>query len=197
MACADGHEVAAPGAAWSYVVRHAAGLVGFVLGAAVIVAVTTTVGVILLKGFGWRVDSVLSGSMEPDIRTGSLVLTRPVEAVEIQTGDVIVFRHAVDGDQTKQVLIAHRVVDAGDGTSFRTKGDANENLDPFLVPADDVVGTVLCDIPYLGRLAELVGTPYGISVLGCCVGMLVVTEVVHICRRSRAGEEDNRQNESE
>ena len=198
MACVDGHGVAVPTAkqAWSHIGRHAAGLAGYVLSIAVIVVVGTAVCVMLLKGFGWRVDSVLSGSMEPEIRTGSVVLTRPAESLEIQTGDVIVFRRAVDGEQTEPVLIAHRVLDAGDGTAFRTKGDANENPDPFLVPADDVVGVVFCDIPYLGRFADLAGSPYGISVLGCCVGMLVVTELVHICRRSRGGEEDNCRTES-
>ena len=198
MACVDSHEVEVTRAqhAWSYVCRHASRLAGYVLSFAVILVVGTTVCVMLLKGFGWRVDSVLSGSMEPDIRTGSVVVTRPAESLEIQTGDVIVFRRAVDGEHTEPILIAHRVVDAGDGTAFRTKGDANENPDPFLVPADDVVGVVFCDIPYLGRFADLAGSPYGIVVLGCCVGMLVVTELVHICRRSRGGEEDNCRTES-
>lgn len=197
MACVDRHQaVSRAHPLWAYVRRHAAGLAGYVLSMTVILAVGTTACVMLLKGLGWRVDSVLSGSMEPDIRTGSVVLTRPAESLEIQTGDVIVFRRAVDGEHTEPILIAHRVVDAGDGTAFRTKGDANKNPDPFLVPADDVVGVVVCDIPYLGRLAGLAGSPYGISVLGCCLGMLVVTELAHICRRSRGGEEDNCRTES-
>ena len=197
--CTNGHgaTTSAQEPVRSHLGRHAMDLAGYALVAAVVVILATTVSVLLLRCFGWRADSVLSGSMEPGIRTGSLVLTKSAEAREIKTGDVIVFQHTVGVEQPERILIAHRVVDTRDGTSFRTKGDANENPDPFLVPADDIVGTVYCDIPYLGRLAELAGTPCGISVLGCCAGMLVVAEVVRIRRQSPVGEEEDCEAEPE
>jgi signal peptidase len=48
--------------------------------------------VIILAPFaGWHIDTVLSGSMEPAIPTGSMVITGPVAASDIRVGDVIAF----------------------------------------------------------------------------------------------------------
>ena len=65
---------------------------------------------------------VESGSMEPSIMTGALVIVRPAESYQI--GDVIMFN-----DRGARVPTTHRVVDTysqGGRTWFVTKGDANE-----------------------------------------------------------------------
>jgi signal peptidase len=151
-----------------------------------IAILTAIVVVLVLTRFGWRVDAVISGSMEPKIGKGSFVLTRPVEAEEIDIGDVIVFRHTVPGEQTEQKFIIHRVIDTGDGTWFQTKGDANEKPDAFVVPAHDVIGQVCFHLPYLGRALQLVRTPFGIAVLVSCFGLLIVSDVIDIRRQSLA-----------
>ena len=40
---------------------------------------------------GWSVNAVVSGSMEPALQTGSLVVTRPMEAEDIEVGDIKTF----------------------------------------------------------------------------------------------------------
>ena len=68
--------------------------------------------------FGFRPYVVLSGSMDPVIRTGSLayVNTR-MEPDSLRAGDVAAFRL---GDAT----VSHRIVRTA-GDAFVTKGDAN------------------------------------------------------------------------
>ena len=151
-----------------------------------IAILTAIVVVLILTRFGWRVDSVISGSMEPKIGKGSFVLTRPVEAEEIGIGDVIVFRHTVPGEQTEQKLIVHRVINTGDGTWFQTKGDANEEPDAFVVSDQDVIGRACFHLPYLGRALQLARTPFGIAALVSCFGLLIVSDVVDIRRQSLA-----------
>ena len=46
--------------------------------------------------FGYHIYSVISGSMEPAIPTGSLVYIKEMEPEEMQTGDVIAFYGARD-----------------------------------------------------------------------------------------------------
>lgn len=105
---------------------------------------------------GWRLDAVMSGSMEPAFRVGGVIVSKPVEPGEISAGDIIVYRSG-------ETLITHRVVDVINESelSFITKGDANEDPDMSPVPASSVVGKVFFDLPYLGYLAAFIKTRLG------------------------------------
>src|SRR3989344_4702559 len=70
-----------------------------------------------------EVKIVKSGSMEPSISTGSLVVVRPHAAYA--KGDVITF-----GKDTKtDIPTTHRIIDTKDGPLYIVKGDANEEAD--------------------------------------------------------------------
>src|SRR3989344_9392425 len=78
-----------------------------------------------IKG-NYQIMIVQSGSMEPDIKTGSIVVVKP--ASEYKIGDVITFGPAPKG----KVPTTHRIVDVRLQTGvpvFITKGDANEEND--------------------------------------------------------------------
>ncbi|MEB4616644.1 signal peptidase I [Leucobacter sp. M11] len=114
--------------------------------------------------FQVRVLNVLSGSMEPEIPTGSLLLTTPIEAADIEIGDVITVNRPND-----RGLITHRVIeispvpDAPGAVELRMQGDANQTEDPqpYLVRE---AGRYLMHVPGLGVLASLVKTRLGISI---------------------------------
>lgn len=113
---------------------------------------------------GFRVYAVLSGSMEPAYPTGSLICTRKVDPFTLKAGDVITF--LLDGD----TVATHRVVEVvpdGEDPSvvrFRTKGDANETADGSLVHGENVVGTPVLTVPYLGCAANYIRKPPGLYV---------------------------------
>jgi signal peptidase I len=109
--------------------------------------------VIIAAQYGWQFDAVLSGSMEPRISVGGLVVIKPIDAQHVSTGDVISFK--LPGIDTP---ICHRVIDVqnnSDGRFFQTKGDANEDPDQNLVPASSVTGKEVFYLPYIGNLAKL------------------------------------------
>jgi signal peptidase I len=109
--------------------------------------------VMVAARYGWEFDAVLSGSMEPALGVGGLVVVRPVEAPQVEIGDVISFK--LPGIDTP---ICHRVIDIQptDGALlFQTKGDANEEPDVNLVPAEAVTGKEVFYLPYVGNLARL------------------------------------------
>lgn len=93
--------------------------------------------------YGIRIYYVTSGSMEPQIKTGSacIVDTRVSDA-EIAPGTVIAF-------ETGGLKICHRVIKLTD-EGYITKGDANNCADPGIVTKDQVTGKVIGSIPYLG-----------------------------------------------
>ena len=136
--------------------KKAAEYLGFTL---VVVLMVIAVLTYLAPHFDWRVDAVLSGSMEPRLQVGSLVVTRPVEPETIVVGDIITFRPTTVGEN----LITHRVIGIGHSSSlyFKTQGDANRNPDPFTVPAQNLVGEVCLHSAYWGYATEFLKTPLG------------------------------------
>jgi signal peptidase I len=109
--------------------------------------------VIVTVQYGWQYDAVLSGSMEPKIAVGGLVVIRPVDPQLLKTGDVISFKLP-----NISTPICHRVIEideTADGRVFHTKGDANEEADLNPVPASAVLGRQTFYLPCVGRLASL------------------------------------------
>jgi signal peptidase I len=101
--------------------------------------------------FGGRSFAVLSGSMQPTLRVGDLVLEKRTVAVEIHVGDIVTFRSPEDSSK----LITHRVrrVAIADGVvKVATKGDANLSVEHWTIPADGTVGRAIVRVPKIGYL---------------------------------------------
>ena len=156
---------------WVVRVAKVAEYVGIAL---VVVLMTAVVLALLAPRYGWRADTVLSGSMEPALPVGCVEVTRPVRLETIKTGDIITFRSPTNGE-----LMSHRVIAVEDGESlqFRIKGDANEDSDPFAVPAENVVGRVWFRISHVGYVVEYLKTPIGFILLGICGMVLILAEM--------------------
>lgn len=146
----------------------AAGIFGYTVLVLLMAAAALT---FLSPHFGWRVDVVFSGSMDPHLKTGGVVVTRPVAANSIEVGDIITF----NSPETEK-LTSHRVIDikSSGPLSFKTKGDANEEADPMIVPAESVVGSVFFHVPYLGHITQFVKTPLGLLLSLCLPGAIIV-----------------------
>jgi len=155
-------------------------------GLAVIILLMAAAALMFLAPrFGWSVDAVFSGSMEPELKVGSVVVTRPVEPEEIRAGDIITFYSPLS-----ERLTSHRVVAVEQTSAFHflTKGDANGDADPVVVPAQNVVGKVCLHIPYFGYVTQFVKTPLGFLLTICIPGLVViVTEVRNIWRMLTEG----------
>ena len=126
-------------------------LCGLILGLNVyLVNANSLVGNQLPMPFGYGAAVVLSGSMEPVLSVGDLIIVR--EAESYQKNDIVVF-------QDKDSLVVHRIV-ATDDKTVTTRGDANQVADePVSISA--VKGKVLFWIPYLGKVVGALKTPVG------------------------------------
>ena len=165
----DGWQTRVP--KWVVKAAKVAEYVGIAL---VIVLMTMVVLALLAPHFGWRADTVLSGSMEPALPVGCVQVTKPVDPEDIKAGDIIAFR-----SPTNFKLMSHRVISVEEGESyqFRTKGDANEDADPYSIPSENVVGRVCFKVAHVGRVVEYLKTPIGFILLGLVGIALIVAEM--------------------
>ena len=114
--------------------------------------------------FGYQFKTVLSGSMEPGIKTGSIIGVKLAEdKTEFKEGDVITFQAEED------ILITHRITEVvknGDSVLYRTKGDNNNAEDMNAVLPDNVVA-VYTDftVPYVGYFINFAQSKNGALLL--------------------------------
>lgn len=104
--------------------------------------------------FGYKFYDVLTGSMSPTINPGSLIIVKEMDSNEINEGDIITFK----GSSTSN-LTTHRVVEViekNNNIKFQTKGDANDVLDPMLVDEGLLVGKVVFNVPYMGKVMSFI-----------------------------------------
>lgn len=122
---------------------------------------------------GYQLKTVLSGSMEPTFKTGSIIAVKPVENPNIlKKDDIITFKES-DG-----ILITHRIVEvlkSGEQSMYVTKGDNNEDKDSNAVLSQNVVAKYSgITIPYLGYLIDFAKSKNGTALLLILPGLLLL-----------------------
>lgn len=124
--------------------------------------------------FGWKPFIVLSGSMETEIMTGDLVVTKEINTSKLKEGDVIAFKK--DGYVTTHRIKSIENVDGE--TRYITKGDNNNVEDEGYVTEDMVEGIFKSKITGLGNLAMFVQTPSGMVIaLSIPLILLILVQV--------------------
>jgi signal peptidase I len=123
--------------------------------------------------FGYQLKTVLSGSMEPGIKTGSIIAVKLAgETNKFKIGDVITFK------MDEQNLATHRIIEvvkSGDQVMYRTKGDNNKTADLDRVLSQNVVAEYKgFTIPYLGYFMNFAQSKNGNLLLLVLPGILLL-----------------------
>jgi signal peptidase I len=97
---------------------------------------------------------VFGSGMEPTLKSGSLLTIKQTAADSIREGDIVVYNVPgyIRNSYGYPPVIAHRVtaiIKEGSEIRLQTKAD-NAVSDPFLIKPQDIRGTVVNTIPYLG-----------------------------------------------
>lgn len=98
--------------------------------------------------FHYHAIAVASGSMNPNVKKGDVVVIEKIEGNYdlLQEGQVIAYRY--DG-----VIIVHRLIKITkykDHYYFYTKGDANSREDNWTVEEDMIIGIINYKVSYIG-----------------------------------------------
>jgi signal peptidase I len=139
--------------------------------------------------FGCRSLVVMSGSMEPSIPTGAVVVVKRIPASALEVGDVVSFRSSEEGGR----VLTHRVqrVEMQEGrVAVETRGDANTGSESWVIDPQGVVGRVVFHLPLAGyALAPLQGLlPRLLLVVvpALALAVLLLVDIWHPERARRA-----------
>ena len=139
---------------------------------------------------------VVTGSMEPTITRGALLMSKETPIEDIVEGDVVCYRSR-EGD-TRDWIITHRVVAVrrgADGTvSLETRGDANNASDLQPVRAGDLIGKVVWYTKqgdglsnFLSFLTSGIGFLALVAVPGFLIASLLLVRSINSVRQELAG----------
>jgi len=129
----------------------------------------------LPKIFGFSQIIVISGSMQPVIEAGDLIIIK--EQAAYNEDDIVTYRK-------NQVLITHRVVETN-MSEVVTKGDANNtNDDP--VALSDIEGKVVLCIPSAGKFILFLRTTTGmLAIIGLIFLLYIIKSAAHKLKREK------------
>jgi signal peptidase len=146
------------------------------------IAVTITLvslaaaSVLTLALLGYRPLVVRSGSMEPALHVGDVVLVEDVEARQLAVGDVTTLADPAEVSDS----LTHRVtaIDAiGERVWLTTRGDANDTSETFQLSSAKVVGRVVARVPAVGIIVTWTASRW-VRVGAALFGLLTVIAVV-------------------
>jgi signal peptidase len=136
---------------------------------------------------GGRTLTVLSGSMEPALGVGDIVINSKVSPADVRVGDIVTFS---DPEGTGK-LITHRVrrMRIADGTAHVvTKGDNTNSVERWDIPASGSFGRVEYRVPLLGFLVFWLHGPFArIGLIVIPALLLAGFELWRIWRPQRSG----------
>lgn len=91
---------------------------------------------------GYRHFYIVSGSMEPTIRTQQFVMSKVINADAVQENDIIAYKE----EKSKDIII-HRVIEVKEGENgehlFVFQGDNNPAPDPYDITEDMIMYKVI------------------------------------------------------
>lgn len=105
---------------------------------------------------GFRFYTIATGSMEPTIPTGSMVLVKSLApGEEPAVGSIVTFRADRLGDS---IVLTHYLRDIQveeDGqVRYVTRGENSQRDDDYATHREDLLGTYVFHVPFLGRLGQ-------------------------------------------
>jgi len=125
---------------------------------------------------GYKLFTVQSGSMEPAIKVGSVVIIQPKENYKEE--DIITFKKENERNVVNpRTTTTHRVIEIkqeDNKTLYTTKGDANNSVDSTPVDKGLVLGKVSLAIPFLGYPISFAKTQTGLIILVIVPAVIII-----------------------
>lgn len=150
---------------------------------------------------GYRLFTIVTGSMEPKYNVGDMVLAKEVKASDIEVYDDVVYNGKEDDFAGK--IVAHQVIkkEMKNGKySFVTKGIANPTEDP-VISEDQIIGKIIYKTYVLSFISKIVNNVYGFYfLLFVPIVVLVFIEIIKIIeekKEERMEKQNNKKKDDE
>ena len=149
--------------------------------------------------FGYSIQRVVSGSMEPELRVGDIILSKNVTAPEeLHVNDIITFQ---GGDEYDNNMVTHRVIAPPACTIdgewlLTTKGDANERPDDE-INFDTVKSKMVIKIDAMNKFYEFFLSPWGLIVFIAALLIIFFDELLTVVKVITGNYDDDEEEEDE
>lgn len=110
--------------------------------------VSVVLAFFMVGAFSYEPQVIMSNSMKPVFSRGSMVIVKKVSAMDVRVGDIVQYK-APGHTTTHRVTNIDFAVDGSGKRVFTTQGDNSPSPDP-LVQANQIVGIIRAQIPYIG-----------------------------------------------
>ena len=135
--------------------------------------------------FGYTLQRVETGSMEPAIEAGDVILSKTVNSIsELSVNDIITYKGGKIFDNRK---ITHRIIQIlgdpvqGENAELLTKGDANEIADQTITMAA-VESKMVKKLEFLKKFYEFYLSPWGLIIFIVLLLFIFFDELINIIR---------------
>ena len=128
--------------------------------------------------FGYKIFTIVSGSMEPTLNIGDLIVIKEADQSKIKEQDIISFRE-------EKSIITHRVtkiIEESGQKLYQTKGDNNNKDDDKMVNYEEIEGVYNFKVPYIGKIVILAQNVWGIIII---FGVIYVIYIISDEREKR------------
>ena len=148
--------------------------------------------------FGYSIHRIVSGSMEPALEVGDVIINKAVsDPSDIKYGDIVTFKGDADYDNQR---VTHRVVTTPFENSrgeivLVTKGDANE-VDDGEIDFNNVESKYLTKAVFLKSIYDFFFSKWGLIVFIALLLLIFFDEIVNIVKLIVAGRQEEEKPES-
>lgn len=145
----------------------------------ILIAIGILIGFSLLPiKNNYKIYFVTSGSMEPTITTGSMVVSKPQDSYV--AGNIITFKNI--GSSKPNDTTTHRIsevnLDDNGNLIYATKGDANNSNDGEKLSSDRIVGRMIFSLPLIGYLIGYIKTLPGLVLIVIIPATIIIYEEI-------------------
>lgn len=148
---------------------------------------------------GYQTFVILTDSMEPVIPTGSVVLVKNLkENEEPQKGDIISFNVDRLGEEAVFTHFYRGTEIQEDGSvRYLTEAALADWYDDYVSHREDIIGTYVFHIPYVGKYALFLKSPFALIELGIIMFIMIIYEVLwsKFDKEERKAQEEAEQSE--
>ena len=143
------------------------------------------------KVTGYHLYVILTDSMEPTIPTYSVVLSKNyVKGEELSPNTIVSFRVNRFGDE---VVFTHyfreKQPDDTGKMRYYTQGETADRYDDYHTYEEDILGTYVFHVPYVGKFILYLKSPFALIQLGIILFILVINKIIEgkIDEKEKAG----------
>ncbi len=149
--------------------------------------------------FGYQVFRVSSGSMEPTLMIGDVIIVKDVDPDKIEIGDIVTYKGEVgdldDKFITHQIIATPELVDGE--YEFQTQGTAQGTVPDPIWYEDQLIGVYVCKVPYIDAIYNFFLQPYGLIAFVLVIIILFGYELISLIVSYKSLDEEDFEDESD